>query len=156
MSTKRLVVLVAVVVGAFALTLTIVVLAGDDETAGYGSDTKAAFIDACTADGGDDVEPACECWYAAIEDEIPYDRFESVNAKLAAQREKDPEAPIDFPDDFAALLEPCRIAVPVTATTAGETAGDEAGGTDTAPPEVTEPDDGKGGTTADPAQPFGG
>lgn len=125
MSTKRLAVLIVVVVGAFALTLGVVLATRGDDSSGYDDDTAAAFLADCTDEGGDDVAPACECWYDAIVDEIAYDRFEQVSAKLVAQLEKDPEAAPDIPDDFLALLAPCRIEV--TPTTEAPDEGDGAG-----------------------------
>ncbi len=76
-------------------------------TSTYDEVSRERFIAACTADGGDDVAPACECLYTAITEKIAYERFEEVSDQLTAAR--DAGEPIVLPDDIAALVPACQV-----------------------------------------------
>ena len=107
-SKKIVAIVVAVLVFVLAAGAAVLVLSGDDES--YTPETREAFVEACTADGGDDVESVCVCWYDSITQSIAYDRYDEANAELLAQLEADPESTIDIPADFEALLAECRPA----------------------------------------------
>ncbi len=74
----------------------------------YTPEIRQAFLAACSADGGDEVLPVCRCWYDAIESSIPVARYETVNRRLLAE-DRLPGQVLDLPEDFADLLEACRL-----------------------------------------------
>jgi hypothetical protein len=118
---KRVAIAVVAAVVVLAVVVGVVIASQGGDAAGYDEETRSNFIADCTADGGDPVRPACECWYSAIVQNIPYDRFEEVSTKLEAAQKKNPDAAPDVPDDFLTLLGPCKVEVPtssVTTTTA--------------------------------------
>lgn len=90
-----------------ALALAGLVITGRDDP-DYTDDTRQAFMEACTADGGSDVSPTCTCLYESIVSEVAYERFEEVNDLLLAARAADPDAAVELPDDIEGLLEDCR------------------------------------------------
>lgn len=96
---------VLLVVGALAI-VGLVISGGDD--GGYDEDTRQAFMDACTADGGSGVAPTCTCLYESMVANVSYERFEEVNDLLLAEQATDPEAGVDLPDDLEGLLDDCR------------------------------------------------
>jgi hypothetical protein len=84
----------------------------DDEAAPtYTAATERAFLDACTAEGGDDVATSCACLYDAIVADIPYERYREVSDELLEARPVD--GPLPLPDDFEALVRTCRRAAPL-------------------------------------------
>lgn len=74
----------------------------------YTTETRGSFLAACSADGGEEVLPVCRCWYDAIERSIPYARYDEVNRRLLAE-DRVPGEVLDLPEDFAGLLEACRV-----------------------------------------------
>lgn len=92
---------------AFAVAVGIGYAVSRSNTPTYDEASRQRFLEACTADGGDDVRPACECLYAAISERIPYERFDEVHEQLLEAREVGEE--IVLPDDMAALLPACQI-----------------------------------------------
>jgi hypothetical protein len=109
-----------VVIGIAALAF---VLAGcsDSEPSDYNAEVEENFIQTCTDEGGEDLEAVCQCAYSKFEEEIPFDRFQRVDERLA----DDPDATL--PDDFLNLYTDCVI----------EQGGGSAGTTPTIPPTTT-------------------
>jgi hypothetical protein len=118
-SGRRLAIIVAAAVLVLVGIGAVVLLTTSEDAADYDDQTRANFIESCTADGGEPVEPACVCWYDNIVEEIPYDRFEEVSDQLVALEETDPDAEPQVPDELLALLEPCKLEPTTTTTTAG-------------------------------------
>jgi hypothetical protein len=108
-----------VVLGGLALVAVVVAVvafvSGDDEEpppeATYDEDVERAFVESCSADGGDDVEPVCECFYEGIASSIPYARYAEVNDELLASPPPSGE-PVELPDDFDEILRECRASTP--------------------------------------------
>lgn len=73
----------------------------------YDDASRERFVTACVADGGDEVRPACECLYAAVTEQIPYDRFVEVDEQLTAAQQAGEE--IVLPEDIASLVPACQI-----------------------------------------------
>lgn len=121
---------VAVVLVAAAITA---VLLAPSDASGYSDEVEENFLAACTADGGDDVEPVCACLYEAIVDTIPYDRFEEVDDALVAQREAEADGDLRLPRDFEALRVACVDEEGPVATVDDGTDGS----TTTSPPDPT-------------------
>jgi hypothetical protein len=96
------VVLVAVIAAV------IVLVAGSGDEPGYNDAVRERFIAACTEDGGEPVRSTCECIYTRVEGEIPFDRFEAVDAELAEQAAGQPAgAPLTLPADIEAIRADC-------------------------------------------------
>jgi hypothetical protein len=106
---------VLIVLGALGLAsaAALVLSQASDEEADptYTDATRRAFLDACTADGGDDVAESCGCLYDAIAAEIPYERYREVSDQLLASPPVD--GPLALPEDFQALVRGCRRAAPL-------------------------------------------
>ncbi len=104
--------LIPLLVGGLLFVVTagaaIALFGGDD--ASYTPESREAFLAACTADGGDDVESVCVCWYDSITQPMPYERYDEVSTEFLAQLEADPDSSLAKPDDFEALLADCRPA----------------------------------------------
>jgi len=124
----------ALVVAVTALAL---VMAGcsDDTPSEYNAEVEKNFIETCTDQGGDDLAEVCQCAYDRFEDEIPFDRFQRVDERLADE----PDATL--PDDFLNLYTDCVVAegggsagttpvFPTTTNTADPDATTTTGGTD--------------------------
>ena len=92
----------AVIIGLTALAL---LLAGcsDSAPSEYNAEVEENFIQTCTDQGGEDLEAVCQCAYEKFEEEIPFDRFQRVDERLA----DDPDATL--PDDFLNLYTDCVI-----------------------------------------------
>lgn len=97
---------VGIVAFLIAAGAAVLLFSGDDGS--YSPETREAFLAACSADGGDDVESVCVCWYDSITQSIPYDRYDEVNDQFLQELEEDPGSVIAVPDDFEALLADCR------------------------------------------------
>lgn len=95
---------VALAVVAVVAVVVVLVVPSDPT---YDDSTRQRFLDACIADGGDAVRPACECLYSSISETIPFDRFAEIDEDLTRAREVG--EPIVLPDDVAELLPACRI-----------------------------------------------
>lgn len=120
---KRIALIAIGVFALIAIGIGVVIATSGGDSSEYDEDTRANFIADCTADGGDPVQPACECWYDAIVEEVSYDRFAEVSDELVAIQAKGSEAEPAVPDDFLELLEPCKLPAlaPETTTTTLET-----------------------------------
>jgi hypothetical protein len=88
-----------------------VAVSGDDPAPTYTAATREEFLAACTADGGEPVEPACACLYDAIEEHIPYERYREVSNQLLTESEL--PGPLPLPEDFEELVQACRRAAPL-------------------------------------------
>jgi hypothetical protein len=75
----------------------------------YDDAVRDRFISGCTAQGGAPVQDTCECLYGQIEQNVPFDRFEVIDAMLAAQLQAAtaPGQPLELPDDVNAMLQDC-------------------------------------------------
>lgn len=84
--------MIALAVGAFALVILVVVLVRRTSPppptgpTGYDSGTRAAFIDACTANAGEPLRHACECTYDKISATVPFDRYRDLDAQVRVAR----------------------------------------------------------------------
>ena len=92
----------AVVLGVVALAL-VLSGCGDDAPSDYNAEVEENFLETCTDQGGDDLADVCQCAYDSFEAEIPFDRFQRVDERLA----DDPEA--QLPDEFLDLYTDCVI-----------------------------------------------
>jgi hypothetical protein len=92
----------AVVLGVVALAL-VLSGCGDDEPSDYDAEVEESFLQTCTDQGGDDLQDVCQCAYDSFEREIPFDRFQRVDERLA----DDPDA--QLPDEFLDLYTDCVI-----------------------------------------------
>lgn len=97
-----LVTLIAVAVAVVAL----VVIRRDRSTAAYSDRDRSDFLAACTADGGQPVQGTCECIYERLVDQVPYDRYREIDARLAAE-DTGPGQPLELPDDVRDLVAGC-------------------------------------------------
>lgn len=140
-SRRRRVIVGTGVVVALLVAGLVAVLAWPTDASGYTDEVEANFMAACTADGGDDVEPVCGCLYDEIVDTIPYDRFEEVNDALETERAADADASIQLPADFDEIRATCVDREGVTATTIPPTTGvdPETDATTTVAPQDTAP-----------------
>lgn len=137
-STRRNVTVGAVVLVALLIAAVVAVLFWPSDASGYTDEVETNFMAACTADGGDDVEPVCVCLYAEIVETVPYDRFEEVNDSLETEQASDPSSPVRLPADFDEIRQACVDRHGATpATTTSTTATPEADSTTTAPREAT-------------------
>jgi hypothetical protein len=86
----------------------VVLVAGSSDEAGYDDAVRERFMTACTEDGGEPVRSTCDCIYTRVEDEIPFDRFEAVDAELAEQAVGQPAgAPLTLPAELEAIRSDC-------------------------------------------------
>jgi hypothetical protein len=107
-----------VVAAAGAVVVVAVVVAvlvtRDESTAGYDETTRANFMAACTAEGGDPVEPTCACIYDDLVATVPYERFAEVDDQLTQETAAAGE--LALPDDVAAIVDRCVAAATPTAS----------------------------------------
>jgi hypothetical protein len=107
------------VMGAMALLVVLaavaVVRSADSGEETYSPEVQAAFMDACSADGGPPAAPVCACFYESVATEISYQRFDIVNRQLLESPPATGE-PVELPADFETLLEECREHNAVTAS----------------------------------------
>lgn len=92
----------AAVLGVVSLAL-VISGCGKDEPSDYNAEVEKNFIETCTDEGGDDLQDVCQCAYDSFEREIPFDRFQRVDERLA----DDPDA--QLPDEFLDLYTDCVI-----------------------------------------------
>ncbi len=121
----------AVVLGVLAVAL-VISGCGDDTPTEYNAEVEENFIQTCTDQGGEDLQDVCQCAYNAFEENIPFDRFQRVDERLA----DDPNA--ELPDDFLDLYTDCVIqagggSADTTPTVPTTTTTTVAGATTTAP-----------------------
>jgi hypothetical protein len=133
----------AVVIGSIAFAI-VLAGCGDNAPTDYNAEVEKNFIETCTDQGGDDLQDVCQCAYDSFREEIPFDRFQRVDERLA----DDPDA--ELPDDFLNLYTDCVIAqgggsagttptLPTTTTTAPATTDTTAAdGTAVTDPAVTD------------------
>jgi hypothetical protein len=69
----------------------------DGEPTGYTDELRREFVSACSA--GADAE-LCGCYYDRLAQEVPFERFQQIDARLRA----DPTA---IPDDIAEIALDC-------------------------------------------------
>lgn len=99
------IVVLAVVVAAFTVAL---LVRRSQRPEGYSDTVYATFMEACSRDGGEPVRPVCQCIWDRAVTEIPYGRFEQINAELVAQEaEQGTGVPLHVPDDFGAIVRAC-------------------------------------------------
>jgi hypothetical protein len=109
-SVRALIALAALVIAA-GVGLVLVMADGDESPPTYTAATRDAFLEACTARGGDDVAEGCSCLYDAIVAEIPYEQYRAVSDELL---EAPPASgPLPLPEEFDPLLRACRRAAPL-------------------------------------------
>jgi hypothetical protein len=100
------------VVAGLGLAVVVVVVAvlatRDGSGGGYDETTRANFMVACTAEGGDPVAPTCECIYDELAATVPYERFAEVDEQLT--RATASEAGLALPDDIAVVVDGCVAA----------------------------------------------
>ena len=99
----------AVVAIAVAVSVT-----RDGSGSGYDETTRAKFMAACTAEGGDPVVPTCECIYDELVATVPYERFVEVDEQLT--RVTALEGDLTLPDDVAAVVDGCVAAAAPTSS----------------------------------------
>lgn len=121
----------AVVLGVLAVAL-VISGCGDDTPTEYNAEVEENFIQTCTDQGGEDLQDVCQCAYEAFEENIPFERFQRVDERLA----DDPNA--ELPDDFLDLYTDCVIqagggSADTTPTVPPTTTTTVAGATTTAP-----------------------
>lgn len=88
-----------------AAVIAAVVLITRQPAADYDDVSRARFIEACTADGGESVSATCECIYEGIVSTVPYSRFDEVDRQL---RERDPSTgPVELPADIDSIRQDC-------------------------------------------------
>ena len=92
----------AAVLGVVSLAL-VISGCGKDAPSDYNAEVEKNFIETCTDEGGDDLQDVCQCAYDSFEREIPFDRFQRVDERLA----DDPDA--QLPDEFLDLYTDCVI-----------------------------------------------
>lgn len=92
----------AVLLGVVSLAL-VISGCGKDEPSDYNAEVEKNFIETCTDQGGDDLQNVCQCAYDSFEREIPFDRFQRVDERLA----DNPDA--QLPDEFLDLYTDCVI-----------------------------------------------
>ena len=95
---------------------------GESEPTGYNAEVEQTFVSTCT-DRGDDLADVCQCAYDSFEREIPFDRFQRIDERLA----DNPDA--SLPDDFLDLYTDCVL----------QQGGGSAGTTPTLPTTTTVP-----------------
>lgn len=86
---------VALVVAAVVAFL---VLGGGDDGGGYPDDAKDEYLSQCESASGGQTD-YCECTLDKIEQEIPYDEFEEIDADIAGGG--------SVPDELQAIITEC-------------------------------------------------
>ncbi len=89
---------------------------GDAVPSGYTDEVEAAFVGNCSETGGDD--PACQCAWEAIVEQIPFEDFAAMEARLiedptlTSDRER---LAAEFPE-LTTIMTNCRDSSGATAT----------------------------------------
>jgi hypothetical protein len=89
--------------GTVLLVVGAVLLAGCGRggDSGYSADTRASFLEPCISGLGAGDRDVCECSYARITEEIPFETFEAIDREL----QDDPDA--ELPDEVADIVVAC-------------------------------------------------
>lgn len=75
---------------------------GDDPgPTGYSAELRAEFVVACVAQGT--PQDQCGCFYDALEEQVPFERYEEVEAAIRSGE-------TEVPDDVAGLAAACAAA----------------------------------------------
>lgn len=74
---------------------------GGGEAREYGPEARNEFVDACSA-GGDASQDACRCFYDRLAAEVPFERFEQIDARI-----RDDAA--DIPGDIVDMAVECSV-----------------------------------------------
>ncbi|QGG94560.1 hypothetical protein [Actinomarinicola tropica] len=83
---------------------------GDDAPDGYSAATRAAMLDGCAEDDQDaDVVDVCACVYDQMEDDVPFDRFASLENRLGGGDAR-------LPAEVVAIIRDCIRSVAATRT----------------------------------------
>jgi hypothetical protein len=72
----------------------------DEPADEYSEATERAFMRACVAGLGRELESVCECSYERIERRVPFDEYEEMNRRLT----NDPD---DIPDELVDIVAGC-------------------------------------------------
>ena len=74
---------------------------GDDGRDDYDDATREAFMEACIEDDTDpDLIDVCECTYETVVEELPFERYRTIERRLA-------EGQSDLPDDYSQIVVDC-------------------------------------------------
>lgn len=76
---------------------------GDDDPGptGYSAELRAEFVVACVAQGT--PQDQCGCFYDALEEQVPFERYEEIEAAIRS-------GDTAVPDDVADLAAACAAA----------------------------------------------
>lgn len=107
-----------------AACLVLTACGGKSTPTDYNADVERTFVDTCTEQSGNDLRTVCQCAYNSFKRDIPFDRFQRVDQRLA----DDPQSTL--PDDFLNIYTDCVLqegggaaattpSEPPTTTTAG-------------------------------------
>jgi hypothetical protein len=69
---------------------------GDGDPQGYGPELRSDFVEDCTVSGT--PEDVCRCYYESLASEVPFSRYEEIEARL----QDGGEIPTDVADLAAA------------------------------------------------------
>lgn len=86
----------------------------------YNADVERTFVDTCTEQSGNNLRTVCQCAYNSFKRDIPFDRFQRVDQRLA----DNPQSTL--PDEFLDIYTDCVLKE-----------GGAAGTTTTLPPTTT-------------------
>lgn len=109
--------------GAVTLCLVLAACGGKSKPTDYNAEVERTFINTCTDQSGNDLRSVCQCAYNSFKRDIPFDRFQRVDQRLA----DNPESAL--PDDFLNLYTDCVV----------QAGGGAAGTTPTMPPTSVPP-----------------
>lgn len=83
----------------------------------YDDAVRDRFMSACTAQGGEPVSETCACFYDRIEQDVPFDRFETLDETLGQTLATQPLATqtqasaagsaVNLPEDLNLMLTEC-------------------------------------------------
>jgi hypothetical protein len=83
-----------------AVVLVVAAACADEPADEYSEATERAFMRACVAGLGDDLEEVCECSYERIERRVPFEEYEDMNRRLTNDRD-------DIPDELVDIVAAC-------------------------------------------------
>lgn len=87
-------------VGLFGLIM-MLAACGDSGPDDYDDSTREAFMSGCVEEGSDpDLVEVCECTYETAVEELPFERFRSVEDRLQ-------QGESDIPDDVSQIILDC-------------------------------------------------
>lgn len=91
-------------VAGFAGVVLLACGSDDDSDRGptdYSPELRAEFVVACVAQGT--AQDQCTCLYDELEDQVPFDRYEEIDAAIRSGSD-------EIPEDIAALAASCAAA----------------------------------------------